>query len=312
MSSLQGYVLIILVALTSQAMAVDWAGVQGKDITLFYPGQASWEWVLTQSSHSGAKKFRGGKNCRDCHSGEEADIGALIVSGEKLEPDPIPGKPGSIQVNVKAAHDAEMLYVRIAWPIRSTSVADKQDPDFESRITMMLGDANVKEATRAGCWGACHADLSAMPTADDDGEGIRKYLSRSRTKLTRQGGGRNYKSPEQLQALIDAGYFLEYWQGKISEGKAVAVSGFVLDARKELEKPISGASAEVVDGQQVVILSRVLIAADPQHKDIVPATTYAVGFALHESYASERHHFVSFEHSLTLDKGEADLVAVGL
>ena len=28
---------------------------------------ASFEWALTQTDHSGAKKFREGKNCKDCH-----------------------------------------------------------------------------------------------------------------------------------------------------------------------------------------------------------------------------------------------------
>lgn len=309
MNSARVYLTILLAALSAQAMAVDWTTVQGKDVTLFYPGQASWEWALTQSSHSGAKRFRGGKNCRDCHNGEEADIGALIVSGKKLEPDPISGKPGSIQINVKVAHDANSLYVRVTWPIRQSAIVEKQDPDFETKFTMMLGDANVKEATRAGCWGTCHADLSTMPNDPGDDDGIKKYLSRSRTKLTRQGGGRNYKSQEQLQTLITNGYFLEYWQGRITGDKVTSASGMVLEVRKEFDKPMVSAVAEVVNGQQVLTLSRALHTPDPLRKDIDTGITYAVAFALHESHSSQRFHFVSFEYSLKLNEGEADFIS---
>jgi cytochrome c-type protein NapC len=299
------------VVLSEPVQPTDWDSIEAKDLILFYPGQASWEWALTQSSHSGAKKFRSGKNCRDCHSGEEADIGALIVSGEKLEPAPIAGKPGSIQLTVKIAHDADNLYVRLAWPLRS-SVGQQQDADFETRITMMLGDATVKEAPRAGCWGACHADLSKMPNTYEDGKSLKKYLSRSRTKVTRQGGGRNYKSEDELQELINAGYFMEYWQAGLSSGQAAeVVDGYVLDTRNKFDKPIVSVVAEVVDGRQVVTLSRRLNAGDPLRKDIKPGIVYVVGFALHEASAKGRRHFVSFEHSLVLDEGGADFVVSG-
>ena len=42
-------------------------------------------------------------------------LGELVVSGEKLEPNPIPGKRGSIAVNVQAAHDSDFLYMRFQW-----------------------------------------------------------------------------------------------------------------------------------------------------------------------------------------------------
>lgn len=318
MKAMGMYLLGFLVVISGQLQAADWNSVQGMDVTLFYPGQTSWQWTLTQSSHSGAKKFRGGKNCRDCHEDEQADIGAVIVSGEKtesgeeLEPTPIAGKPGSIQINVKTAHDADTFYVRLAWPIRPSSVTDKQDPDFASKITMMLADANVKEASRAGCWGMCHADLDDMLNDPKDGEGIKKYLSRSRTKVTRQGGGRNYKPQNELQELISSGHFFEYWQAKLAEGQdAVPVAGYVLEERKEFDPPSINVVAEVVDGKQVVTLSRSLKINDPLRKDIVAGTTYTVGFALHEAHASKRFHFVSFEYTLVLDEGDADLVAAG-
>jgi len=103
----------VLALLAPPAQAIDWSGVPGAEVTLLYPGQSSWEWVLTEADHSAAKKFREGKNCAECHRTEEAEMGARIVSGEKLEPSPIPGKRGSIKATVQIAHDGDRLSVRI-------------------------------------------------------------------------------------------------------------------------------------------------------------------------------------------------------
>lgn len=308
MNKLQVCLSIILVVLSTQVWGLDWNSVEGRKMTLFYPGQASWEWALTQSSHSGAKNFRKGKNCRSCHSGEEQDIGSLIVSGEKLEPDPITGKPGSIQIEVKVAHDDDDFYLRLSWPVRPSTVETAQDSEFESRITMMIGDSNVKEATRAGCWGVCHSDLSRMPNDLADGESLKKYLSRSRTKVTRQGGGRNYKPQNELDEMGSAGYFLEYWQVGLSQGQTTAIAGYVLEKRVEFEDASLDVDAEIVDGYQIVTMRRSLQLNVPHRKDLLPGTIFAVGFALHEDYSSGRSHFVSLEHSLVLDEGEADFV----
>ena len=59
-------------------LAPAWAAA--KDVALFYPGQSSWEWVMTESDHSGAGKFRGGKNCAACHVGDEKNMGESLVS----------------------------------------------------------------------------------------------------------------------------------------------------------------------------------------------------------------------------------------
>jgi hypothetical protein len=79
---------------------IDWSSVEATEVVLFYPGQSSMEWVLNGRDHGGARPLKAGDRCLDCHEGEESAIGDLIVSGEKLEPNPISGKRGSIAVNV--------------------------------------------------------------------------------------------------------------------------------------------------------------------------------------------------------------------
>jgi len=290
------------------AWALDWSGVPEKEVTLFYPGQASWEWVLTQDDHSGAKKFREGKNCFSCHEGEEKDIGAKIVSGKKLEPAPIAGKPGSIALKVQAAHDADRMYFRLSWT-GGKPTGKKMDPDVAAHVTVMLDDGSVKEATRAGCWGSCHDDAIGMASAPA-GAKITKYLTGSRTKVTRQGGGENYKSEAELKQLMAAGGYLEYWQARLNPGQpAKAVDGYILEKRHKNDQPAISAEASNDGGKWTVVLSRPLKGGEG-HKDIVAGKTYHIGFAVHDDYADHRYHHVSYERTLVLDQGAADFVAV--
>jgi len=300
-------ILVLGISLSLPAAAVDWSGVAAKDVTLFYPGQASWEWVLTQSDHSGNEKFRGGKNCKDCHKGEEKDIGNKIVSGKKLEPHPIAGKPGTLPVKIQTTSDGERLYVRFEWQSPKPT-GNKMDPKTAVHVTMMLGDEAVKEATRAGCWGTCHDDLIGMASAPA-GKKITKYLTASRTKVTRQGGDENFKSDADLQQLIDKGDFMEYWQAKLNPGQpAQAASGYILDKRRKDSSPVVEASAENAGGKWTVVLSRKLKAGAKTHKDLLSGKTYHVGFAIHEDYTDHRFHYVSLEHTLSLDQS-TDFVA---
>lgn len=295
-------------ALPGNALAVDWAGVPEQEVALFYPGQASWEWALTEKDHSGAPKFREGKNCKGCHEGEQADIGAAIVGGEKLEPTPIAGKPGHLLLHVQAARDAERLYFRLRWTGGPPS-GTKLDPDVASRVTVMLGTEQVKEAMRAGCWGSCHDDNRGMASAEPDSTRS-KYLASSRTKLSRKGGGDNIKSDADLQALLGQGAFLEYWQAKLNPGQpAQPSSGYVLDKRHRHETPVSIAEATRSGNEWTVVLSGPLASGGPGQLALDPGKKYAVGFAVHDDFADHRFHHVSLEQSLSLDGGPADIVA---
>lgn len=294
-----------------QARAIEWDQVTGKEVVLFYAGQASWEWALTKSDHSGAKKFRGGKNCRECHAGEEADIGKLIASGDKLEPAPVDTRRGAIPTNVKVAHDGERLYIRLEWAASSITPNDKMDADFAAKVTVMFDDGGVKSAARAGCWAVCHDDAGGMASDPDDGMAIKKYLSRSRVKNTRKGGGRNLKPSGDLEIMLESGTFLEYWQARLNTGSpAVAAAGYILEDRHEFDSPTVAAEGTNTDGTWVVVLSRELRPDGARLKAIVPGKTYNVGFAIHDAYSAGRFHNVSFEYSLVLDHGEADFIAV--
>ena len=294
---------------SSSALAIDWSKVPTRNVILFHPGQASWEWVMTQADHSGASKFRAGKNCSGCHDGEQKEIGGKIAAGGKMEPGPRADKKGSVLLKVAAAHDADRLWLRLQWPVGTSSAAAAGK--FAARATVMLDDGHVKEAARAGCWSSCHDDAIGMASAPK-GKSITKYLAASRTKIARSGGGENFKSPGELAALLKQGIFLEYWQAALNPGKpAKAVSGYILDRRHEHKTPASAATATLKDGQWTVELSRPLKAAGAGQKTIGPGTRYSLGFAVHDNQTAHRQHWVSLEQTLVLDSGTADFVAKG-
>lgn len=290
------------------ASAVNWAKATETQVTLLYPGQSSWEWVMTAKDHSGATKFREGKNCRSCHEGEQKAIGEKIVKGEKLEPTPPAGKPPTLTLKVATARDDERLYFRLRWT-GAAAGSTKLDPKYTARVTVMLDDGHVKEATRAGCWGSCHDDAAGMASAPKGGN-ITKYLTASRTKVSRSGGGENFKPAADLGRMLRAGNSLEYWQARLNPGKpAQAIGGYILEKRHELAG--SGVTAEATqkNGEWTVVLSRPLKATQLGQKDLAPGKTYSIGFAIHDNYANHRFHHVSFEQTLVLDQGTANFVA---
>lgn len=293
------------------AQAIDWGSVEGREIKLFAPGQSSFEWVMTQADHSGAGRFREGRNCKHCHDGEQEDIGNLIVKAEergaKLEPKPTPGKPGMIALNVKAAHDGENLHVRFQWKETLYDGA-KLDPDHAARVTMMIDDGNTPGTNRTTCWITCHDDAIGM--ASDTGANLTKYVAASRTGITRSGGGTNYKSEAEVAELLGKGTFIEYWQARLNPDQpARPVHGYILEKRHENAGSLT-ADAQYDGGQWTVVLSRPLKADSPYQKNIAVGKKYNLGFAVHNNHTDHRFHHVSLEYALVLDAGDADLVAV--
>ncbi len=287
------------------AYAIDWTRAVGKDIVLFYPAQMSWETLLTQSSHSGAQKFRDGKNCRGCHEGEEPASGKLLVNDKGSEPTPIAGKPGSIKATVKAAHDAERIYVQVGFDTGAQPDAG-MDKDFATKVAVMIDDGGVPEAARAGCFAACHDNLARMPSG---GEGdTTKYLARSRVSVGRHGGDQ-IKPAEDLATARAQGSTLEYWQARLrASGPAEVVDGTILEKRQESAP--SAVSAEAVQNgtKWTVTFSRKL-AAGPGYKDFAPGKTYTLGVSVHAGHTAKRFHYVSLEKTLVLDTGKADIIA---
>jgi len=168
----------------------DWSKIPSNTVNLFYPGQSSYQWLSSPQHKRANKQVRKGEACESCHEGEEQDIGAVIVSGEKLEPHPLAGKPAVIGLNVKIAYDKEYVYFRFKWktsnPYPGTAHPhwqfdgvqwkqlgwprlhkkvwqDGQPAIYEDRFSMMLDDGSVPMFAEQGCWLSCHTAMRDMP-----------------------------------------------------------------------------------------------------------------------------------------------------
>lgn len=289
--------------------AVDWSAVPPQRVVLLYPAQTSFEWSLTPKDHSAAQKFKEGKNCKACHIDEEEKYGVPLALGTRWEPTPIPGKRGAVPLQVQWAHDGEALHLRVQWEDVAPSNNPQMDPDFPTKLSVLLGDSNSSTFARAGCWAVCHDDQTGMASAGDATR--EKYLAASRKGLRRSGGGDALRPQADLDKLMAGGRFLELWQAKLKPGApATASDGYVLEKRHVHAQPVVSASAGYEDGKWTVEMSRPLKAPSPDFKDLAPGSTYTVGLSLHEDHANGRFHQVSWEYSLRLDEGEADFVAV--
>ena len=169
-------------ALAADPQSIDWSKIPTKSVTLFYPGQSTYDWLVSPG-HPGAKLVEQGQACRTCHEGSEKTRGDKIVKGGNLEPTPIAGKNGAIAVAVQAAHDAEYVYFRFRWKTNlkregrmhdyvrfdgkqwkwyghdrnDKAVRSGEQPAlYEDRFSIMLDDGKVARFAQQGCWLTCH------------------------------------------------------------------------------------------------------------------------------------------------------------
>lgn len=185
-ASLVSVVSIISVSLSSFVFAVapsDWSAVPTQNITLFYPGQSSYEWLLSKEHKRADKKVAEGDSCVSCHEGEDAEIGNKMVTGERLDPMPVEGKQATIELAAQLAYDDANAYFRFQWktlndypgeahpfnrftgegwkhhgyPKLDQVVQDGSQPGiYEDRLSMLIDDGSVPNYAALGCWLSCH------------------------------------------------------------------------------------------------------------------------------------------------------------
>ena len=299
------FISFLLLSSNVSATNINWDEVNGQEYTFFYPGQASWEWLLTK--HKGSKSLRKGAPCLECHETEEAQMGMTLVTGKKLESSVIKGKPGSINVNIKAAVDKEFLYIRAQWKDPGFSSGKKMDAKHETKFAVMFDNGKVKEAGVAGCWGVCHIDSSNMPKANNDKREL--YVSASRKKLTRNGGGDNVKSVDKLKELVDEEKFMEFWQARISKTGTKTASGYILEKRHSHTQDLVSSSSNKNKNVWTVEFKRKLGITGNGIKTIDTSAPIQIGFAIHDDYAKSRFHYVSFGKTLSMNGDSADIKA---
>lgn len=294
------------VLVASLGFALSPADVQARELILFQPGQSSWEWLLVPASHDGGKRMREGKTCLYCHDGEEKAIGELIVSGKKLEPQPISGMPGFISMSLEAAYDDENVYLTLSWV--DAPPATWGDEGSATHLTVSIGSPELNVAPIAGCWAACHSDLPEM--SDPAATKLTKYLPGSRNKMTRTGGGSDIRTAAELDAQLAEDKYLEYWQVVLNDdGLKLARDGYFLDARVANDDSAVTATASRNDKQWTVEIVRPLKPAGKSRHVLSEGIEYTLAVALHQNHASGRHHYTSFPMRFVLGAGEAELNA---
>ena len=267
-------ILFIVVALTAgPAMAadpakIDWSKVPASTVTLFYPGQSSYEWVRG-GTHPGAAVVKTNQACIMCHAGKEKAMGDKLVKSGPLEPTPVKGKNGSVDLKVQVAYDAKNAYFRYQWkthgkagieypyyrfdgkewkvyggPRLDKAVQEgKQPAIYEDRLTMMLDDGKVPDFAQQGCWLTCHDGSRDMPGVKSKGEvaanplmaaikkdDVRKYLPATRTNPSDWTTG---KSLEEIAKIKAAGGSVDLiqWRAHRSNPVGMADDGYVLEYR---------------------------------------------------------------------------------
>jgi len=324
----------------SSGGTIDWSGIEAREVTLFYPGQASMEWVMKGSDHGGKRAVATGDRCFDCHEDEEVDIGDVIVIGEKIESTPIEGKRGSIVVGIQAAHDTDNLYIRFQWPDTEEHApvpfvdGGKMDPENPIKLAVMLAtdsedDPKVEYAERAGCWQTCHHDANYMPHQPEDSEltgalaarldlsqGFTKYLAESRTGIEvegkdgkKRGGWDKLKEDAEIQAALDDGAFMDLLRYKAGTGESE--DGHIL-----AERVMSGGqgvdfNGSLADDVWTVEMTRRLTSDKPGDISMTADELYNIGFAIHDDYSSSRFHHVSLGFKLGFDNEDAEINAIG-
>lgn len=266
--------------------APDWSKVPQRKITLFYPGQASLEWVMNKPDHSAVPDIVNKKRtCAKCHAGDANEIGDNIVAGKPLgssktvlEPTPPAGKVGSIPVMFQAAHDGDKIHFRFEWvpPKIGTKKLDKKN---EVKLTMMFdGGGTVEGAEINGCWATCHSDLRTMKNAKDD----------KKTKYIKNGN-------------LASGKFMDLMQYRSGEKKPA--DGYVAESRyMEGGKALVKAEGKKEGNKWVVTLERTLAGGGKGDHAIAANKVYNFGFAIHEDYTNARFHYVSLGYQFGLDK----------
>jgi len=256
-------------SMAADPASIDWSKISATTVPLFYPGQSSYEW-LRSDKHPGAKLVLDGKACTTCHTGKEKAMGDKLVKAGPLEPMPVKGKNGTVDLKFQAAYDAKNAYLRYQWktlnpypgsehqylrfdgkewkvygyPKLDKVVQEGKQPGiYEDRMTIMIDDGKVPGFAQQGCWLTCHdgqRDMAKQFTKEEVAANalltaikkndVRKYLPATRSDASDWKTG---KSVEEIAKIKAAGGFVELiqWRAHRSHAVGMADDGYVLEFR---------------------------------------------------------------------------------
>ena len=254
--------------------------VASRKVTLFYPGMADSDWLL--QDHPGSQPLRQGRNCAQCHRGEEAAMGEIQAGGFEQATRPV-------QVSFSADNDS--LVVTLQW----------RGPENDADIAMMWGDDGSDAFRRGGCFAACHSDLPGM--SRDSGLQTGKYLWTSRQQEHRIGQPSQPRDAAALEQLMAAGEFVELWRVRLDAPQAEMAS--VLEGVSWRTADLIQINKSYDRGWWTVVLRRSLRNTDGA-LSFTPAGKYTFGVALHGAGNPGGQHWVSLPLTLSFSGDETD------
>ena len=250
-------------AIAADAPSIDWGAIPAAELTLFYPGQSSYEWLRSDAHKGAARRVQSGAACVGCHDEPDAekDLGNALVKANRLEPTPVAGKPGHVGLKVQAAFDDRNVYLRFQWktanpypgtehqylrfdghewqvygyPKLDKVVQEGKQPGiYEDRMSVMIDDGKVPGFAQQGCWLTCHDGERDMPKQFTKEEvaanalltAIKKSDVRKYLPQTRSDPSdwKTGKSVDEIAKLKAAGGFVDLVQWRAHRSHAVGMA----------------------------------------------------------------------------------------
>ena len=253
-----------------------------REVTLFAPGQSDADWLL--SEHPGSQPLRQGTNCRQCHRGEEAELGAALGGPA----------PTSRPVSVNFSVDGDSLVTLLSW--------DGSEED--TQISLMWGFGDYAPLRRGGCWAACHGDNEGMTL--DRGRSVPKYLWAARAQQRQVGQQVITKDREALAAELAAGNFAELWRIDLRRNGKLKVAT-LLEKPDTLRTSEFASSASFENGRWTARVTRPMSPEAPL-RTVSKTQRYTFGIALHGKERKGSEHWVSLPMTLSLDRDDTDFI----
>jgi DmsE family decaheme c-type cytochrome len=262
-------------------------GVRKKTVTAFSPGKSSAEWMVSQ--HPGAQSLRQGRDCEQCHQGEERTMGeALAKRGQAVSRD----------IDVAFAKTQDQLRVTLSW----------QGPADDQQISIMWGNDGNEAFRRGGCWASCHDDMPGM--SQDRGQQQGKYLSAARAQQQLIGQPAKLRSSAELARLRSEGNYVEIWQASLDKEKPTPLrGGTILNQLSWSDNSELEGQVEYTKGRWTVTFTRPLKGGPGGAKSFLPGKQYTFGIALGGAQLPAQDHWVTLPLTFSLDDRETDFVS---
>ena len=300
--------IVFCAAPTVKAADIDWGQVGAKNIKVFYPGVASWEFLKESDHGTGGPPVKTIKKaCADCHVGKDGtyDINAdkiitgelkKVKSGKPLEPEPVAGAKGFSEVALQVAYDAENIYLRLQWAGSGASVADPAlaKDDKADRISIQIAN-KIKTFSLFGCFIACHDDQTGMPENSGEEKKLYGYYAAD-------------KPQDKLDGFLSQGQFIDLWEAYFEGPEVKTKDGYVLESRHEDQNDLSAAGS-FEGGKYTVVITRKLSTGDARDITLQDGKDFSIGISIHDNKHKGRHHYTSFPLSVGLSTAGGDVAA---